>query len=58
MIDTVAMALDYFESLDKPPPPSDDFLAKLGAYHEEQDLRIRADLKTWCSVHLEALAIT
>jgi anaerobic magnesium-protoporphyrin IX monomethyl ester cyclase len=56
MIDAVAAAAGYFESLEKPPPPNDPFLAELAAYHEEQDSRVRADLTRWCNARLRTLA--
>jgi anaerobic magnesium-protoporphyrin IX monomethyl ester cyclase len=57
MIDTIEMALDYFEGINEPPAPDDTFLAELHQYHEEQDFRIREDIIRWCNTRLESLFI-
>jgi anaerobic magnesium-protoporphyrin IX monomethyl ester cyclase len=58
MIDTVETALDYFESLEKPPLLHDPFLTQLGKYHEEQDRRIREDLKRWCNARIDRTLVS
>ncbi len=55
MIDTVEIALDYFESKKEPPFLDDPFLEELHQHHEEEDLRIHQDINRWCNSRLNAM---